>query len=1303
MDKKLKKVLSLIASIFFIASILVNVNYTPVKATGYNEDWINQKISVNYTNDSSKITSATIYIQAAKTASSSMPISTIKVDNNDLNLSDITLDGYAGKSGLFTVTKDGTYSVYVSTVSGMAYKYTDVVVSGIGKSIGSYSRATCNNNSSYSVGYYTSGYGKTVTLYVDMDATKIKINSSFSADVDITDTVPYDMDTGTAFEKYIGNIYKFTYSTNGTKVIKMVGGYTDNYVYNIEINQIDKTGPTINAQVSDNSWTNAESLTVTANVYDGQSMTSADNIFLDNGNLLTNSNFSDATGWSGNQVQCYAENCSESPTGRCLSINASQAGYGFFTRAMNGSIETNKAYLTFYAKCEKEENFYGGIEGVECYNFIVKTTWTKITIPLTKCKGKSGTIILYPRGACGKFSIHSPTLTDGWLPSGYVESTTEMSNISGRSSVSTSLQVFDNGTYTLKARDKAGNISTKEIKIQNIDRVPPTADVSLSSNKYQNSLEIRIKNVADEGGSGLNNVYGPDGKAIQIHQMYGYYAYYVTENNKTYDFKIKDFAGNVTTKSVTVNNLDLDKPQAIVTSSTEGWSKEDVEVTVTGTDWEMGSAWLGSGNLIKNSSFIKEFSGWTKNNLQYSSFWVSNGHKALCLGCTGQYQGIYQTVSGTFKNATLSVWVRADSAEVGKQMFFGVQGGKTKTVTITSDWTRYDLDLGDVTNPTVIFYSASNGVTFSMRDPMMTSDGVYSQQWIPNKNEINDCLDMSNLVKSVTNKFTVTQTGTYTAYVHDGAGNEVTKDVEVKIDKVAPTGDIQFSNNPTNSSVTVYLDNINDEGGSGIAKVLGPNGNEIEKNEQLGYYRYSVSENGTYSFKIVDNAGNETTKTATISSIDKVNPTLTNVNYDNSGAKTKGTITFTASDVDSGIKSIKVNDVDLTLTEDGNYSYDVNSNGDYKIDVVDKAGNPVSQTVTVTNIDSSKPTVNQSVDEYSNGEAKVTVKATPNGAAKIKGYSYVYRDKTSRFALRSVLNEEVTGEGDSVTLDVNDESYVEGSFTTETNQVTTFTVDGYNVIINEAIHEDNWLNRYIAAQLGKTVEELTIEDVESIKTINAENQGITEIPYTMKYMSELEVINLADNNITKIPSFVGNLENLTEINLSGNYNLDKTTIPATSAKVYTPTSSTVTSTDKTSTSEELDITFSQTNTIELTLSTNEISFGDINGIIESTNTTPNKLVINVQSSLSYDLNINAETDFIGQTDNSNIIPIEKLQYNVNNNDYISMSKNTIAIASDKAATLGNKDSYSLDFKLQPTIGYAKDSYKTNIKVTALQK
>lgn len=1063
----------------------------------------------------------------------------------------------------------------------------------------------------------------------------------------------------------------------------------------------DTTRPSISATVSNNSWTNASSLTVSATAKDSQSLTSSDNIFLDDGNLFAYSNFSTTNGWMGNMVACYVESCSESPTGKCLSINASQSGYGFFTRALNNTIKTNKAYLTFYAKCNKAGTFYAGLEGVQTSNFNVGTTWTKITIPLTKCKGKGGTIIIYPGGDRGKFSIYAPTLTDGWLPGGYIESTTEISEISGSSSVSTTLQVFDNGTYTLKARDKAGNVSTKEIKIQNIDRTAPTADIELSSSKYQSSVRIMLRNVSDDS-SGISKVVDPEGNSMQESSFYGAYVYSVSENNKTYDFKIYDNAGNVTTKSINVTNLDKDNPQCVVTtSSASGWSNKDVEIEVTGTDWEMGSAWLGSGNLIKNSSFVNEFANWTKNGLTNFFFFDSNGHKAVTMNCTGQYQGIYQTISGTYKNAKLSVWVRAENSDAGKSIFFGIQNGKTKTVQLTSEWTRCDLDVGDVTNPIAIFYSVSSSVSFSMRDPMLTTDGVYSQQWIPNSAEINDLLDMSSLVKSVTNKFTVTQTGTYTAYSQDGAGNQVTQDVEVKIDKVAPTGDISYSNNPTNSSVCINIKNVSDEGGSGLSKVVGPDDSVIKQSEMTGYYSYYVKENGTYSFKIIDMAGNETIKTVTISNIDKVNPTLTNVSYDNNKVAAKGIITFSALDADSGIKSVKVNDVDLTLIESGNYSYEVNSNGSYKITVTDKAGNVITQTVTVSNIDLTKPTVNQVISEYSNGEAKVTIKATPNGKAKVKSYAYAYKSKVSTFALFSVLNDEITGEGDSITLDVNDESYVEGSFTTETNQVTTFTVDGYNVVVNEAIHEDNWLNKYIADQLGKDVEDLTIEDVESIKDVSVPNQGITDIPYTMKYMENLETIDLSDNDLTKIPSFVGDLENLKKLNVSGNLDLDQSTIPDLSEGLVLKPIYDESTTG--SASGDVDVDVEQQNSIELVVSSNIVDFGEVTGLTESDMVEPTNFKIGVQSSKTYDVSIKATSDCIGQNDSNNVIPISKLKFNVEDGEFLEMSKNEILIAESQPATEGVRSLYKINFKMGKTLGYAKDDYKTSINVVAMQQ
>ena len=59
--------------------------------------------------------------------------------------------------------------------------------------------------------------------------------------------------------------------------------------------------------------------------------------------------------------------------------------------------------------------------------------------------------------------------------------------------------------------------------------------------------------------------------------------------------------------------------------------------------------------------------------------------------------------------------------------------------------------------------------------------------------------------------------------------------------------------------------------------------------------QYTVSENGTYKFKLTDNAGNSGDYNVTVSNIDKVNPTL-NISAPTAWGTDKVDISYSASD-----------------------------------------------------------------------------------------------------------------------------------------------------------------------------------------------------------------------------------------------------------------------------------------------------------------------------------------------------------------------------------------------------------------------
>ena len=149
---------------------------------------------------------------------------------------------------------------------------------------------------------------------------------------------------------------------------------------------------------------------------------------------------------------------------------------------------------------------------------------------------------------------------------------------------------------------------------------------------------------------------------------------------------------------------------------------------------------------------------------------------------------------------------------------------------------------------------------------------------------------------------------------------------------------------------------------------------------------------------------------------------------------------------------------------------------------------------------------------------------------------------------------------------------------------------------------------------------------------------------------------------------------------------------------------------KATTSQSVAVQFSQKDTIELTLSTNTVDFGDVTGIqTTSTNTTPTELVATVKSSLPYDLDVKATDNFTNKTDATAVqVPISKLGVKVDGGaiskfDGVNVSKNLISNAADTSAEATVSRSHTINFDLDQTVGYRAGSYEAPLTITATQK
>ncbi|MBE6403339.1 MAG: hypothetical protein E7039_06420, partial [Lentisphaerae bacterium] len=190
------------------------------------------------------------------------------------------------------------------------------------------------------------------------------------------------------------------------------------------------------------------------------------------------------------------------------------------------------------------------------------------------------------------------------------------------------------------------------------------------------------------------------------------------------------------------------------------------------------------------------------------------------------------------------------------------------------------------------------------------------------------------------NTVTATENGTYTFRVTDQAGNETQKSVVVdKIDKDILV--LKISANPerwTNQDVTLVASSNK----NGTFEFY--NGTEWVTGNKL-----TVSENGTYTFRVTDRVGNVIEQSVTVDNIDKVAPTL-----EISGNPTEWTnqnVTLKAI-VSDGTVMFNNGTIWLTGSE-----FTVSKNGTYKFRVTDRAGNETEKTVVVDKIDKVAPDV----------------------------------------------------------------------------------------------------------------------------------------------------------------------------------------------------------------------------------------------------------------------------------------------------------------------------------------------------------
>lgn len=531
------------------------------------------------------------------------------------------------------------------------------------------------------------------------------------------------------------------------------------------------------------------------------------------------------------------------------------------------------------------------------------------------------------------------TATDS-QSSGYAKEKGVAYSIDGTTYGSTNaFSVTGNGTYTLYAKDKAGNISTKNITVSNIDKTLPTiTSFTADTTDWTNgTVTLTVSATDDESGVSGYSFDGMNYSAVKSQTV---------SENGTYTVYVKDNAGNISTATCLVSNIDTAAPVVTNGTFTPGTHTKD---NVT---YEIALGSDASGILYPITLQKKNNSG------VYEDIATSNNTKFI-LDDNGEYKIVIPDNAGNVGYWNFELTLIDRTAPVIDSF-----------TASTTDWTN-----GNVILTVNAHDEASSGGTAS---------GLAQEAY---------SFDGGNTFGSV-KTLSVTQNGVYTVHVKDAAGNITSTSIEItNIDKTAPL--ISSFNTDVSSWTNRSLDLtvVAEDDSSGIAGYSFDGTNYSDKKV------LTVYGNGTYTVYVKDNAGNVSSQTCTVTNIDTKAPSIDSVTYsetdwtrDNIG------LTVVLHDDDSDIKypvvckyysdTTKKNLIGTLNSYDNTFTLDQNCC--FEIIASDVAGNTTVNTFSISNIDRTAPSITSkepNITDWTNQNVTVTVTAT-DAQSGISGYSF---------------------------------------------------------------------------------------------------------------------------------------------------------------------------------------------------------------------------------------------------------------------------------------------------------------------------
>ena len=885
----------------------VTSNGTYTANVSYTADGISSSTKLSYTVTDYDITPPTVNLSYSDTAWEKSKKVTINASDVGLGLADEAYRFYDGttwsnwsSTTQYTINKNGSYSVEVRDKKGLVTK-------------------------------------KDFTI-THVDSTTPIVNISYddetwSTTKTISITSAYDNESGLAENPYrifIGSAAwttqkDFTVTNNGSYTLQIKNGVELVTTVTVNITHIDTMAPTVTIAYDDNAWTKEKTLSVAASDAE-MGLAAKPYRYSEDG-----STWSD---WSSNNT---------------------------YTVTKNG---------TYYVEVKDNANLVTQKQ--------VTITHIDTTIP--------NVTLAYDDTNWTKNKTISVTASD--TPSGLNNTAYRFYNGTewGSWGATNSFTVSQNGTYKIAVRDVANNTNTQTINITHIDNQKPTVTMSCDDSVWTKEKTITI--TANDSGIGLSATpyrYSEDGSTWS---EWSNTNTYTASKNGTYYVQVRDDLGNTESKTLSITHIDTTNPTLTVSYNDTNWEKNKT-VTLTASDSQSGlhaqpyrfndgtswNSWSTSTSYtITSNGTYKLAARDSLGNIQTKTFTITHidttapevtltyndtnweKSKSVTINATDNESGLHSTAYRFYDGTSWSNWSATKTYTVTENGSYSLEVRDTLENTKKVDFTVSKID--NVIPTVSVDYNDTNwekskNITINATD---NESGLHSTAY-----RFYDGTSWSNW--SATKTYTITENGSYSVEVRDFLSNTKKVDFTIsKIDNINPTISADYNDIVWEQSKDITINATDNESGLNDKAYSFYNGNIW--GEWTTNNVFTVTENGSYEFKVRDALNNTGSISVTITHIDNTAPTVSLI-YDDTEWEQEKQIEISASDTQSGLheNAFRFFDGENWSEWTNNKFISIIKNGTYKVEVRDMLENTSSNTFSISHIDATSPSVELDADE----------------------------------------------------------------------------------------------------------------------------------------------------------------------------------------------------------------------------------------------------------------------------------------------------------------------------------------------------